>query len=363
MLENDRAAVLAFERHLLSTEGPYHVGGAYYANEFDAERRRRVEAERFVRESRRSEALGRTCVATHPRIGTWLTARERSRVDLVAGDQFDLTHRDALHAIRADLTAGRIEATLVSAALLRIADLPLLFGIVRDFPGNPVVGVVADVQEPQALASALAFGQAGLQTLVDARGATGWTALRATLSAQRVHDAFIQRAIRELIGAENSELRATVGWSRFLVAAFSPRTASSKQVAATLGVGSSTLTSRFFRAGLPSPKRYVAHARLVWAARLGETPGLSITAIADRLDASSPQSFGRMVRGMMGVTAAEFRSRFDGPAMLERFRTKLVEPYRIRLQSFDPLNPEATGKRPAKHTRSARRFNQGGRAA
>jgi len=212
--------------------------------------------------------------------------------------------------------------------------------------------------------TALALGQAGLRTVVDARTASGWTALRITLGAQRVHDTFIQRAIRELTCAENLEgARATVGWTRFLVAAFSPRVASSKQIAASLGVGSSTLTSRFFRAGLPSPKRYIARARLVWAARLGETPGLSITAIAHRLDASSPQSFGRMIRAQTGATAADFRNRFDGAAMLERFRAELIEPYRVALQSFDPLDLEGARQGSAKHARSGRRSNRGGRAA
>jgi AraC-like DNA-binding protein len=121
----------------------------------------------------------------------------------------------------------------------------------------------------------------------------------------------------------------------------------------------STLMSRFFRAELPSPKRYVAYARLVWAAHLGESPAMSIAAIADRLNASSPQSFHRTVRTLMATSAAEFRCAFNGARMLERFRAELVTPYRDTLRRFDPLADTIGVVRPRSTTRNAEQ----GRAA
>ena len=366
MSESDRAAVLAYERHILATEGPHHVGGAYYASESDAEQRRRWTAERMVRESLRRAAIDAAAVAGRARIGTWLTPRERARVDVAAGDQLDLTHRETLHALRADLTTGRIHAALVSAAVIRLHDVPALSAIVRDFPANPVVGFVVEVDEAQALAGTLALGRAGVAGVIDARNAAGWSALRSAFDGQHVADAFVQRAVRELTGSasEANEASCTTGWARFLSATFSPRVATAKQVAALLGVCCSTLTSRFYRADLPSPKCYVAHARLVWAARLGETPGLSISAIAHRLDASSPQSFGRTVRTMLGMTAADFRRNYDGAGMLDRFRAELVEPYRETLRTFDPLIVSRTEREQMNRTRSTRRaLTIAGRAA
>ena len=214
MLEIDRAVVFAYERHILETEGTYHVGGVYYANEYDGDRRRRFAAERIVRETRRQEAqASRTSVAARPRIGTWLTPRERSRVELAAGGQVELTHRDALHAIHTDLTNSRIDATLVSAALIRTPDVSILTRIVRDFPGNSLVGVVAEVEESQALAGVLAFGHAGVRFVVDARTASGWSALRTALLSQPTRDTFIQQAIRDLAGASSESTRPTAGWS------------------------------------------------------------------------------------------------------------------------------------------------------
>ena len=59
--------------------------------------------------------------------------------------------------------------------------------------------------------------------------------------------------------------------------------------------------SRFARAGLPSPKNYLAAIRLLHAAFLFETAGLSVADVAYRLEYSSPQSFGRHLRAMLGL--------------------------------------------------------------
>jgi len=99
--------------------------------------------------------------------------------------------------------------------------------------------------------------------------------------------------------------------------------------------------SRFFRAELPSPKRYLAMARLVRAARAFENPGLSVASVSDRMDYSSPQSFGRHVRMLIGLTALEFRERYNGEGMLHRFSDELVRPHLHTLRTFDPLTSRA----------------------
>ncbi|NUR33874.1 MAG: hypothetical protein HOQ30_07685 [Gemmatimonadaceae bacterium] len=365
MLESDRAAVAAYEQHIAAAEGPRTVGGTYYPRENDAEQQRRWMAERMVREARRQVALERASeLVSRPRVGTWLAQRERARVDMAVGGQVQLCHRETLHALRGDFITGHIDAALVSASLVRLPDVATMSAMVRDFPGNVLVGFVADVDEAQALAGALAFGQAGVRSLVDARGVAGWTALRSMFDSQRLPDTFMQRAVRELTHDANTlGASCTAGWARFLATAFSPRVSSAKQVAASLGVCCSTLTSRFYRAGLPSPKRYIAYARLVWAARLAEAPGVPLSAIAHRMDASSPQSFGRTVRLMVGVSAGTFRQQFDGEGMLARFRSTLIDPYRETLRAFDPLTISQAEREQASRKRSSRRGLATGRAA
>ena len=111
-----------------------------------------------------------------------------------------------------------------------------------------------------------------------------------------------------------------------------------QQVARANGVVPSTLMSRFFREGLPAPKRYLAMARLVRAARLFENPGLSITHVANHLEYSSAQSFSRHVSLLMGCTPMQFRRKFDGEGMLTVLCEQLVQPYRDVLLRFEPFN-------------------------
>jgi AraC-like DNA-binding protein len=122
------------------------------------------------------------------------------------------------------------------------------------------------------------------------------------------------------------------------VARLAPVLSTVRRLARHLRICSSTLMSRFYRAGLPSPKTYLAGMRLVHAASLFSNPGLSVADVAYRLDYSSPQSFGRHLKAMLGVTAGEFRRRFPFEVSLERYVDLLITPYRETLRAFCPLN-------------------------
>jgi AraC-like DNA-binding protein len=116
-----------------------------------------------------------------------------------------------------------------------------------------------------------------------------------------------------------------------------PRVSTVRELSAKLEVLPSTLMSRFFRAHLPAPKRYLIMARLTRAASLFENPGLSVANVSNQLDYSSPQSFGRHIRTALHITAVDFRTRYDGEGMLRRFREELVLPYLATFRGFTPL--------------------------
>jgi AraC-like DNA-binding protein len=78
-------------------------------------------------------------------------------------------------------------------------------------------------------------------------------------------------------------------------------------------------------------------ARLARAARLFENSGLSVSNVATHLEYSSPQSFGRHVRTLLGLTAVGFRSGTTGRECSSGFRSDLVRPHAPRLRAFDPL--------------------------
>jgi AraC-like DNA-binding protein len=176
-----------------------------------------------------------------------------------------------------------------------------------------------------------------VRQLVDVRDADGWRELRNYLLAARGED--IQRQALGQLALDLSGASSDC-W-RFFETLFlaPPRVSTIRVFSQRLDVLPSTLMSRFFRAKLPAPKRYLAMARLVRAARLFENPGFSVANVANHLDYSSPQSFGRHIRMLMGLTAVEFRERYDGEGMFQQFRERLVLPYRSQLRELRPLSP------------------------
>ena len=169
------------------------------------------------------------------------------------------------------------------------------------------------------------------------RTARGWRELREALVADR--GSSVERLALGQLALDLVDVPPDC-W-RFFEALFgsSARITTVRTLAGHLQVLPSTLMSRFFRARLPAPKRYLAMARLVRAAHLFENPGLSVASVANVLDYSSPQSFGRHVRTMLGLTAVDFRRRYAGSQMLDRFREELVIPHLGTLRSFAPLTP------------------------
>ena len=59
--------------------------------------------------------------------------------------------------------------------------------------------------------------------------------------------------------------------------------------------------------------------------------------VSYRLEYSSPQSFGRHLRAMLGLTALEFRHRFPFPVALKRFIELMVLPYQATWAAFHPV--------------------------
>jgi len=267
---------------------------------------------------------------------TVLTPVERAQVDAVGEGLYSTLHRESLQAVINDLRTRRVDAVLVSVARCDAREARHVATLVREFPRVPAVALLAaPAFEGPVPDRVLALGQSGIRRVIDVRHPAGWRELRSVLLADQGDDtrrmALAQLAL-DLAGVPED------CWGFFdAVFAVSPAHATVRSLARSLGVLPSTLMSRFFRAGLPAPKRYLACARLVRAARLFENGGYSIARVATHLDYSSPQSFGRHVRALLGLTAGEFRRRYDGEGMLERFRGELILPYIEVLRGFRPL--------------------------
>lgn len=290
----------------------------------------------------------KTAVAPNIRVGSALSARaatpesvttllspgERARVDAAGEGCFITLHRESVDEVLNDLRQRRASAVLVSVAHYVAQQTPPVARLVREFPRVPAVALLTGLEGSSSQA-VLSLGQQGVRALVDVRDARGWRELRRLISEERsesVERIAIARVGADLAGAPEDCLR-------FFDALFSSPVSvcTVRQLARRLGVLPSTLMSRFFRANLPAPKKYLAMARLVRAARLFESPGLSVAQVALQLEYSSPQSFSRHVHTLLQCTAVAFRRRYNGESMLEHMCTELIAPYRAELLTFNPL--------------------------
>jgi len=279
-------------------------------------------------------------------VSTMLTPAERIRVDAAGEGSYQALHRDSVEDLVKDLKANRAAAVLVSVARCDQIGRAGMEMMVREFPRVPTVALLSDIESgtPKTM---LLLGQSGVRQLIDVREAAGWRELRSLLLGTQV-DSMQRRALSQL--AVDLTGSSTDCW-RFFEALFTapPQIVTIRAFSRLLGVLPSTLMSRFFRAKLPAPKQYLAVARLVRAARLFENPGFSVANIANHLDYSSPQSFGRHVRTVLGMAAVQFRRQYDGAAMLRHFRESLVLPYLNELRDLKPLSTTGRAPQPSHH--------------
>lgn len=267
-------------------------------------------------------------------VSTMLTLDERSRVDAAGVGLYHAIHRDSVDDVLRDLKTHRARAVLLSAMRCGAYEAARVAMVVREFPRVPAVALVSE-GAPCVAETVLAFGRSGVRSVVDVREPRGWRVLRTLLLENRaggIDASAARRLAGDLLGAPDD-------CRQFFEALFQcpPRLHTIRALARLLGVVPSTLMSRFYRSRLPAPKRYLAMARLARAARSFENPGASVASVAMELDYSSAQSFNRHVRSMLALGAADFRRRYDGEGMIERFRDELVVPHLATLRHFHPL--------------------------
>jgi len=268
-----------------------------------------------------------------PVVAAVLRPEERSRVEAAGTGWFSVVHGDSIpDAIRV-VRERPVDAVLVSVHGGSGVDSPQLDQLVRDFPGIPTVALVSrhDPRDSEAL---LHFGASGVRQVVDVTAPDGWQRLRQILGQPTSRDAArIQGPVLESLGQIPGDARLFFE----VMIRFAQDLATARDLSRRLGLCPTTLTSRFARVGLPSPKSYLAATRLLHAVLLFERPGLTVADVAYRLDYSSPQSFGRHVRSLLGITATELRRRLPFAVAMERYRVTLIMPYRETWSTFHPL--------------------------
>jgi AraC-like DNA-binding protein len=268
-----------------------------------------------------------------PTVAAVLLPGERSSVDAAGSGCFAVLHRDSIADALRVVRERPVDAVIVSVHRCEPDHVAALGNLVRDFPGIPTVALVSR-HDDGASETLLRLGASGVRQVVDVTSPAGWHRLR------RVVGQPASRAVSRIQGPLLDALDELPLDARLFLEALvrlAPETPTVRLLAERLAVRPSTLMSRFGRAGLPSPKNYLAAVRLLHAALLFETPGLSVADVAYRLEYSSPQSFGRHLRAMLGITASEFRRRFDFATAMAHFVDRMARPYALVWREFHPL--------------------------
>jgi AraC-like DNA-binding protein len=267
-------------------------------------------------------------------VATVVEPADRARFDAVADGRFATIHAESVaDAIRA-VRERPVGTVVLSAGYVPRDQVASVASLVKTFPGVPAVAVVArhDARSSERL---LDLGASGVRRVVDLSARDGWQRLRDVVAhpATPLSAAILAAVMPEL---DESPPDCRLCFQSLIRVA--PETSTVRAFCRRVGVRPSTLMSRFFRARLPSPKRYLSGVRLIYVAALLEVRGLSVADVAYRLEYSSPQSFGRHLRALTGLTPSEYRRRTSFSTSIERFRTELVVPYRAVFRYFHPFN-------------------------
>ena len=269
-----------------------------------------------------------------------VTETERRALDAAGVGCFAVVHRSSVPAAARAVREHPVDAVIFSVHECHGQTVEDIDNLVRRFPDIPTVALVtrADPAAPETL---LRLGATGVRHVIDVTGPNGWRRLRHMLAepASRPAARILARVL-DAIPDVPPDARIFLE----LMIRLAPSTPVARHVAVQARMRPSTMVSRFARAGLPSPKTYMAALRLVYAAQFFENQGLSITDVAYRLECSSPQSFGRHLRAMLGITPGEFRRRFTFDAAIERFVALLIEPYRLVWREFHPMELGRPGR-------------------
>src|SRR5881409_1656804 len=219
---------------------------------------------------------------------TVLPPPERPRLDAAGDGCFTTVHtssfRDALRAAR----RKRVDALVLSVHACRGDELPAVARFVREFPAIPAVALVSR-HDRNASETLLRLGATGVRSAVDCTEPAGWRRLRDLVGhpASPVAARILARLVPAL--GEPPEPPPPEETRLFFeaVARLAPALSTVRGLARHLRVRPSTLMSRFHRAGIPSPKSYLAGMRLLHASFLFQNPGLSVADVAYRIDRKS----------------------------------------------------------------------------
>lgn len=194
------------------------------------------------------------------------------------------------------------------------------------FPSLPLI--LYTTLSPETASVLLTLGQRGIRHVVFVRYDDHPLRLREVLGKEEARAAS-QLFLEQLAGAL-APLPKELRWV-LEEALQAPTTAQTVgQVAARARVDRRTCERWFTRVGLPSPRHFLAAARVLYAHRLLQDPGFTVEDVAQRLGYSQVKTLQQHARAYLGLTAGEMRLSLSPDDALARVVRRFAEPVQAR---------------------------------
>src|SRR5437870_5508250 len=182
------------------------------------------------------------------------------------------------------------------------------------FPSLPLILYTA--LTPATAAVLLALGHSGINAVVFTRIDDHPARLREVLAHEEARSA--SRQLLDQLAAVLAPLPSELRWVVEEVLRAPAELQTVQQVAARARVDRRTFERWFARLQLPSPRHFLAAARVLYAHRLLQDPGFTIDDVAQRLGYAQTKTLQLHARSYLGLTAGEMRLTLEPREALER---------------------------------------------
>jgi AraC-like DNA-binding protein len=171
------------------------------------------------------------------------------------------------------------------------------------FPSLPLILYTS--LTPEIASVMLTLGQRGIRYVVFARYDDHPIRLREVLGHEEARTA--SRLFLEQFADALAPLPKELRWVLEGALQSPDKAQTVGQVAARARVDRRTCERWFIRVGLPSPRHFLAAARVLYAHRLLQDPGFTVEDVAQRLGYSQVKTLQQHARAYLGLTAGEMR--------------------------------------------------------
>src|SRR5438552_8620250 len=236
--------------------------------------------------------------------------------------RFPVVHARTWDEALAIIRARPVELAVVDPLLAGTASAREIERLRLLFPSLPLLLYTS--LSPATAAVLLALGQAGIRDVVIFRYDDHASRLCELLAQEEARSASRQllEQVAEVLAPLPSELR----WVLEEVLRSPAELQTVQQVAARARVDRRTFERWFARLGLPSPRHFLAAARVLYAHRLLQDPGFTVEDVAQRLGYAQTKTLQLHARCYLGLTAGEMRLTLEPRQALERIAQGFVPP-------------------------------------